>query len=273
MKSLLITLFTLISFFAYGQKKYTFKTKFDDAIPVLNIGTFHMGYTPDATKTEFDEYNKENIRQVHEIAQQIAKFKPTIILVERESYYNKTLANNYQNYLKDQSIKFESPSEIELLAFEVGRLSGTKQIYGIDYQQEYFYQIPYVLKNQHDSLTFKKFEDLFQENIKTNAINEDKMNVKELLQLNNHPDYLDALINYNADLLTSVSVNGYPLGTEQASKFYNRNLMMFSNMNAIPITKDDRIFVLMGATHTAYFKDFLRRSPKFIEVNAFDYLK
>lgn len=273
MKSILITLFTLTSLFVFGQKKYTFKTKFDDAIPVLNLGTFHMGYTSDATKTEFDEHNKENIRQVHELAKQIAKFKPTIILVEREPIYNKKLAINYQNYLKDQTTQFESPSEIELLAFEIGRLSGTKQIYGIDYQQEYFYQMPYVLKNQQDSLTFKKFEALFQENIKSNDLKEDKMNVKELLQLNNHPDYLDALINYNADLLTTVSVNGYPLGTEQASKFYNRNLMMFANLNNVPITKDDRIFILMGATHTAYFKDFLRRSPKFKEVNALEYLK
>jgi len=273
MKSILITLFTFTSLFLFGQKKYNFKTKFDDAVPVLNVGTFHMGYTSDATKTEFDEHNKENIRQVHELAKQIAKFKPTIILVEREPYYNRKLASNYQNYLKDQTTEFESPSEIELLAFEVGRLSETKQIYGIDYQQEYFYQLPYLLKNQQDSLTFKKFEALFNENIKMNAINEEKMNVKELLQLNNQPEYLDALINYNADLLITVSVNGFPLGTEQASKFYNRNLMIFANINNVPITKDDRIFVLMGATHTAYFKDFLRRSPKFKEVNSLEYLK
>lgn len=183
------------------------------------------------------------------------------------------MATSYQNYLKDQNIKFQSPSEIELLAFEVGRLSGTKKIYGIDYHQDYFYQLPFVLKNQQDSLTFKRFDTMFNENQKENLIDEEKMSVKDLLWLNNQPDYLDAMINYNADLLTTVSVNGYPIGTEQASKFYNRNLMMFANMNNIPVTKNDRIFVLMGATHTAYFKDFLRRSPKFIEVNTLDYLK
>ena len=114
---------------------------------------------------------------------------------------------------------------------------------------------------------------MFSLNEKKNKINEDKMNVMELYWLNNQPDYLDALINYNADLLTTVSVNGYPLGAEQAAKFYERNLWMFANMNNVPITKDDRIFVLMGATHTAFFKDFLRRSPKFKEVNTLDYLK
>ncbi len=49
--------------------------------------------------------------------------------------------------------------------------------------------------------------------------------------------------------------------------------MMFANMNNIAVNKDDRIFVLMGATHTAFFKDFLRRSPKYKEVSVFEYLK
>ncbi len=31
------------------------KLKFDDAIPVLNVATFHMGETSDANSTDFDE--------------------------------------------------------------------------------------------------------------------------------------------------------------------------------------------------------------------------
>ena len=274
MKNLFITLVTVLSSINLSaQAKYNFQTKFDDAVPVLNVGTFHMGNTPDANKTEFDERNAENVRQIHELAKKIAAFRPTIILVEKEPYHNKKLAASYQEYLKNPKMKFENPGEIELLAYEVGRLSGTKQIYGIDYQKDYYYPMHYELKKQQDTITYKKYEALFTSNEKRNNINEDKMNVAELLWLNNQPDYLDAMINYNADLMTTVSVNGYPLGAEQAAKFYERNLWMFANMNNVPITKDDRIFVLMGATHTAFFKDFLRRSPKFKEVNTLDYIK
>ena len=274
MKNLFITIITVLgSVNLSAQAKYNFQTKFDDAIPVLNVGTFHMGYTTDANSTEFDEHNKENIRQVHELAKKIAEFKPTIILVEQEPYKNKRIAAAYSDYLKNPKMKFEKPTEIELLAYEVGRLSGTKQIYGIDYQKDYYYPLSSALKDQQDTITYKKYGELFSLNEKKNKINEDKMNVAELFWLNNQPDYLDALINYNADLLTTVSVNGYPLGAEQAAKFYERNLWMFANMNNVPITKDDRIFVLMGATHTAFFKDFLRRSQKIREVNTLDYLK
>ncbi|GGE89874.1 hypothetical protein SAMN05443634_10446 [Chishuiella changwenlii] len=274
MKNLFITIVVILSCTSLkAQKAYQFQTKFDDVVPVLNVGTFHMGYTSDANKVNFDENNKENVRQVHEIAKKIAAFKPTIILVEMEPYRNKKLAASYQSYLDNPKMKFDNPDEIELLAYEVGRLSGTKQIYGIDYQQGYYYAIHYALKDQQDVTTYKKYEELMTKNEKLNQIDEDNMNVKDLLWLNNQPEYLDYLINVNADLMTTVSVNGYSLGTEQASKFYNRNLMMFANMNNIPITKGDRIFILMGATHTAFFKDFLRRSPKFKEVNTLDYLK
>lgn len=274
MKKLFITIVTVLSFSAVNaQKTYQFQTKFDDAVPVLNVASFHMGYTPDANKTEFDEHNKENVRQIHELAKKIAAFKPTIILVEQEPYKNKKIAAAYKSYLDNPKMKFDNPGEIELLAYEVGRLSGTKQIYGIDYQQDYYYPMYYALKNPQDTVTYAKYEELFTLNEKRNNIDESKMNVAELLWLNNQPEYLDAMINYNADLLTTVSVNGYPLGAEQASKYYNRNIIMFSNMNNVPITKNDRIFILMGTSHTAFFKDFLRRSPKFKEVNTLDYLK
>ena len=48
---------------------------------------------------------------------------------------------------------------------------------------------------------------------------------------------------------------------------------MYSNLNQIPVTKEDRIFILMGGTHTAFFNEFLKRSPKFKLVNTFEYLK
>ncbi|WP_291092298.1 DUF5694 domain-containing protein [Empedobacter sp. UBA6745] len=274
MKNLFITIITVLgSVNLSAQAKYNFQTKFDDAIPVLNVGTFHMGYTTDANSTEFDEHNKENIRQVHELANKIAAFKPTIILVEQEPYKNKKIATAYSDYLKNPKMKFEKPTEIELLAYEVGRLSGSKKIYGINYQEDYLYMLGDLLKEQDDSITFKKYIEMFRNNESKNGVTKKDVKLKELLQYYNQPEFLDFSVAVNADMLTTVSYKKYPVGAEQAAKYYHRNLAMFSNMNNVPITKDDRIFVLMGATHTAFFKDFLRRSPKFKEVNTLDYLK
>lgn len=43
------------------EKTNIYKTKFDDAIPILNVATFHMGETSDARSTEFDENDKNQL--------------------------------------------------------------------------------------------------------------------------------------------------------------------------------------------------------------------
>ncbi|UZT99159.1 DUF5694 domain-containing protein [Chryseobacterium fluminis] len=84
---------------------------------------------------------------------------------------------------------------------------------------------------------------------------------------------MESLINFNADLLLYNSSKNHHEGADEAGKFYHRNLVMFSNLNQIPVSGNDRIFILMGGTHTAFFMDFLKRSPKFKTVNTFEYLK
>ena len=39
------------------------------------------------------------------------------------------------------------------------------------------------------------------------------------------------------------------------------------------LSKDDLVLIIMGSAHTAFFRDFLSRSPKYEMVNNFDYLK
>ena len=173
--------------------------------------------------------------------------------------------------METQYYFFENPNEVELLAYEVGRLSGAKRIYGIDFKEAYNYNIGAHIEEQIDTTTNNKYWELLDENEKKNP--EEGIPFYDLFKLNNHPQYLESLININADLLTYISSEGKSEGADEAAKFYHRNLVMFSNLNQIPIDKNDRIFILMGGTHTAFFKEFLTRSPKYKLENTFDYLK
>ncbi|MNU87640.1 hypothetical protein D3C71_774260 [compost metagenome] len=272
MKALIISIGLLLSVQLHAQQStIVIPTKFNDSIPVLNLGTFHMGYSNDAHTTEFDEHNRENIQQIHEIARKIAEFKPTVIIVETPPSYNLALQQEYQEYLKNPGMKFESPSEIELLAYEVGRLSGCKQIYGIDYKENYNYMIGNDVKKSVDSVTVSYYMNMIEAFEKKYP--EDKMKLLDLLRLNNQPAYLDIMINANADILTHIASNGKAEGADEAAKYYHRNLVMYSNLNQIKLTKNDRIFILMGASHTAFFNDFMKRSPKYSLVDVFRFLK
>ncbi|RZK42604.1 MAG: hypothetical protein EOO90_06730 [Pedobacter sp.] len=254
----------------YSDKKI-YTDKFEDAVPVLNIATFHMGETSDANSTAFDEKDSQNQKDIRDLAKKLAAFKPTIIIIEDRPKNDSSRKADYLDYVQNPKKSFNNPDERELLAYEVGRLSGAGKIYGIDFKEGYDYQIGRKVKNMVDKSTNSKYWKLIEENEKKNP--EEGIPFYDLFKLNNHPQYLESMINLNADMLTYISSKGKSEGADEAAKFYHRNLVMFSNLNQIPLGKNDRIFILMGGTHTAFFNDFLKRSPKYKLEDPFDYLK
>lgn len=244
-----------------------------DKIKILNFGTFHMGFTSDAHSTEFDENNKKNKDSVHQIAKMLSSFKPTVIIVENTPSYNKKLQKNYLTYLNNPDTIFKNQGEVELLAFEIGRLSETKRIYGIDHKLGYNYNIGNEVINTNDSITYNEYDrDPFKSNPELD-IDFETLSLLDKLKLTNNQKYLDFLIEINADILTHVGTDENFEGADEAAKYYQRNLRMYSNLNRVVLKKTDRVFILMGASHTAFFRDFISRSPKYEMVNTFDYLE
>ncbi|MBD3224190.1 MAG: hypothetical protein GF313_05635 [Caldithrix sp.] len=242
-------------------------------IQVLNFGTFHMASTPDAHSTEFDSRKKENQQKVHAVARKLSAFDPTVILVETVPEKNKKLQNKYKSYLENPDLDFEEPSEVELLAFELGRLSGVQRIYGIDHKMGYNYRIGQQIVNTVDSVWHDRY---YQNPLKFYPevhVDEDTLNLLQKLKLTNNDRYLDFLIAVNADMLTHAGTEKGFEGADEAAKYYQRNLRMFSNLHRIDLQPADRVFILMGASHTAFFRDFLSRDPKYDMVNTYDYLK
>ncbi|PWJ43212.1 DUF5694 domain-containing protein [Sediminitomix flava] len=241
-------------------------------IPILNFATFHFGSTSDAMSTEFDEHSEKNRKEAHEIAKKLSEFKPTVILVELIPERNEKLLSQYGKYLSNPKMDFKSPSEVELLAYELGRISGVKRIYGIDHKMEYNYRIGSEIINQVDSVWYNKYYQNIPSFYPNINFNEESLSLLDRLKTTNRSEYLDLLIAINADMLTHAgSENGFE-GADEASKFYQRNLRMYSNLNRIELNEDDRVFILMGGAHTAFFRDFINRSPKYKMVDTFEYL-
>jgi hypothetical protein len=204
----------------------------------------------------------------------IAEFKPTVIVVEATPAYQAKLESLYQQYLQNPSMTFDEPNEIELLSYEVGRLSGAKRIIGVDYKEGYNYALASQLENQVDSTIWSRYSTMMDQNERNYFISKGgKLSLMDMLKMSNHPAYLDFLLNINSDMLTYISTEGNAEGAEEATKMYHRNLVMYSNINQIELSKDDRLFILMGATHTAFFREFMERSPKYNLVDVSDYLK
>ncbi len=260
MKHVILALGLFMGANAFGQK-----------IKVLNFATFHMVYTPDAHKVAFDADDKQNKSETYEIAKALAAFKPTIICVEMVPGKQDQLDHDYGEFLKREDYRAKIGGEIALIAYEVGKLSGVKKIYGIDEQETapYNYNIGNELENPVDSLTAKQYSNRVFKEFAELA----KLPVREQLKKFNLGETLEKIININADLLTYSSTKGNFEGADETSKFYRRNLRIFSNLNQVPVTPNDRIFIIMGATHTAFLNEFMKRSPKYELVPVTDYLK
>jgi hypothetical protein len=240
-------------------------------IKVLNLGTFHMAGTSDAHKVEFDAESEKSISETYQIAQMIAAFKPTVICVEREPDENKDLNSDYQKYLAQNEYEPNYQGEIGLIAYNVGKIAGVKTIYCIDEQATaaYNYNIYNELDNAVDTITAKGYIDSVLGSLSTI----EKGSTLERLKAFNTKEFYDILINLNADILAYTATKDGFEGADEVAKFYRRNLRIYSNLNKIPLTKEDRVFIIMGATHAAFLNEFLQRSPKYELVNVFDYLK
>ncbi len=275
-KTVLSALFLLTLLSGYGQehsKNEDPSEKDSLGIPVLNLATFHMRPTPDENSVEFDNSDQEALIETRYISKQIAKFKPTVICVEIEPSENKKLNLAYNKFVTDSISDSSYAGEINLLAFEIGRLCKVDSIYGINHKMNYDYNINDKITNTLDPITF----DAYYKNPLLSAPNKvaqlNDMNTLDKLRTINEEDFLDFLIIENADMLTHVGSKNNFEGADEAAKFYQRNLRMYSNLNRVPVTRKDRILIIMGGSHTAFFREFLKRSPKYRLVNIDEYLR
>lgn len=259
-KTLLLSVCLTVSSFCFSQK-----------IKVLNLGTFHMAGTSDAHSLEYDSESKKSVLETQKIAKMLATFKPTVICVERVPAENINMNNDYQKYLKNKNHTPNYPGEIALLAYPLGKLCNVERIYCIDEQETatYNYAIYQELDNQVDSITTKKYIDEIIGNL--NEYN--KLSTLDRLRRFNTQEYYNLSININADILTHTATNGNFEGADEAAKFYRRNLRIYSNLNQIPLKENDRVFILMGAAHTSFLNEFMKRSPKYELVSPLDYLE
>lgn len=131
--------------------------KTSDKIKVLNVATFHFGYTSDANKVDFDEDDRKIQEEIRTLSKMLAEFKPTIICIENHPQYDAEINRVYQEYLKDPSQLNTNYGERSMVAFDVARFNNIAQLYGIDSYMDYNYLIGEQIVNTIDSTTYRDY--------------------------------------------------------------------------------------------------------------------
>ena len=156
--------------------------------------------------------------------------------------------------------------EMNAIGFEVGRLSGVKKIYGIDSQIGFDYPSLITLANN------SKTDSLFVENVMNSYKIVNNLPLLQQFKEINTKSYKMETFNFYNFLASMHTQNNYE-GADIIAEFYKRNLRIYSNLEDIPLSKEDRVLIILGATHTAYLDVFLENNPKYKLENALDYFK
>ena len=242
-------------------------------IKVLNFATFHMGQTTDSYKSPYDAYTDEHRREIKELCRRIAGFNPTVICVEVPPPYQQELLADYLQYQQDTLVETRFVGEVPLVAYEVGRLCNVEKIYGIDHPMEYDYLGAQALADSLQPAAYVDYLKVLEDWRKENERLLEEAHIIEVMKFMNAPSTLDFLQVINADIFTHVNTEGNFEGADVAADYYRRNLRMYANFNRLDLQEDDRVFLLMGGSHTAFFHNFIARSPKYQTVDALKYLE
>jgi len=222
-------------------------------IRVLNFGTMHLSGSTDAYSSQTNSNNPEVKADLEKVIKMLVDFKPTVICLEIPSESNAYIMETYTKYKTDQTNKLNWSEEVNVLGLEVARLSGTERIYGIDSPTDFNWTRLAELANkkESDSLYFKQVMDGYEKLYKQTLLDQFK-------EMNKESYKAETFNLYN--FLATTDTKNYE-SAKIVANFYERNLKIFANFSDIPLTENDRVLILMGATHTAYLDIFIENSP------------
>jgi hypothetical protein len=250
----------------------------EKSVKVLMLGTYHMANPRlDAKNLEADDVLlPKRQRELVELAEKLARFKPTKIAVEA-AYQETFWTNRYKRYLAND---YElGRNEIEQIGFRLAKQLNHAAIYPVDYPMlmsglrydEVDFSLP---RKPNPSPAANQSKPPAPPTLSEDDLLLRRSTITEFLRYVNDP--AKARREHGRDYLEPFTNNENPAIYEQADRvanWYKRNLRMFANLNRIADSPDERILLIVGAGHLTILRDFVSDAPQFCLAEARDYLK
>lgn len=246
----------------------------DKKLPkVLLVGTFHFAYyDQDIHKTDKDKriqiLSEKRQNEIEELLEYISKFKPTKIFVEDFNKEN-ILMKNFRDYKKG-NYKLTA-DEIDQLAYRLTDNFNLDTIYGVDEKTIFgtLYNNPDTKSYTQDlnkGLDFQKSfleSDIGKRYMKMYDMEDSLLYEKSML------DYFKLLNSPAKQNRDFYSMFAGTLGDENPNVadrltlgLFSRNMRILNHIESNVNSPDDRILILFGSSHTAFFKKYYESSPE-----------
>ena len=254
---------------------------------VLLLGVFHFaGEQMDVNTTppelRVDMLSPERQQQIEQLVIKLAAFKPTKIAIEvppqREAFYDSL----YNDYRAGKPLTGKYPlkaDETIQLSFRLAKLLKLVKLYPIDAQSFRF-----KLSASDSVLTFEKYKDQTDPSFTYWDSHYDAVKLYQdslafYLPLNKYLQYLNSPVKQAKTIgrwliTTKRGSNTEPVGADGfITRYFNRNVRIYSNVQRIVTDPADRILIIYGATHMYMLEQLFAASPDFNLRDVAPYLK
>ncbi|MEO0470331.1 MAG: DUF5694 domain-containing protein [Bacteroidota bacterium] len=238
---------------------------------ILLVGSFHFNNPgADVAKTKsFDILNAGTQAELADMAAKIKAFQPTKIFVEwpydeqeeLDSLYHLYTAGTY--FEREGMSDFYRKNEIFQLAFRTAKEIGLKGVHAVDYNETDFPfdSVMTVMQQSGQTDLLQKVDQViqtftagFDEKIESGA------SLKEMLYHLNQPGMRQMDVGFQIESMLLVGDTDNFIGPYLAAEWTKRNLYMWSLIKKMS-REDEKVMVLLGASHVAVIQEFIQRNP------------
>ena len=253
---------------------------------LLLLGVFHFaGEQVDANTTpealRVDMLSDKRQAEIAALVDRLAAFKPTKIAIEAPPPYQHfydSLYTAWSNGTLKAKPSFVADEKVQL-AFRLAKRLGLKTLNCIDAQAFRF-----TLSKPDSIVTYEKYKDqvitdedywdrLYTLESRYSDTLKYNLPTKDFLRYLNDPEQAAKAVGRWL-ISTRRGTNEEPIGADAfITRYFNRNVRIYSNIQRIITRPDERVLVIYGATHMYLLKTIIDASPQYQLQDIRPYLK
>jgi hypothetical protein len=252
---------------------------------ILLLGTFHFddpGLDDYKPQFPWNPLTPEHQREIERVVVRLAQYHPTRVALEWPWSRQATLDSLYDAY---RAGRLElNANERQQLGFRLAHRLGHTNVYAVDAparsyfsdmtEEEYNARVARLLEGVDPALIAgqEALEDRYEAMHRLDDSLKTVMPLDEYLVRENTPERL--LVNHGQYLIGGFRLgrgDDY-LGPDMRTRWYNRNLRIFHNLQRITRGPDERILLIIGSGHVPILRHAAEASPEYQLVEVRRYL-
>ncbi len=240
------------------------------AVRLLILGTFHFANPgQDAINPEVpDVLTPEKQREIREVVDALARFRPTKIALEWP-YENAARLDSLYHAYRGGAHEL-TRNERQQLGFRLAAELGHERVYAVDWRNRFGMDRVMAWAAENDPSFIRYFEEFRDRILSTSdSLHRTETVGGALRHVNRAEDVRQTFAPYMR--MAVVGADSVYIGMEPVVNYYERNLRIFVNIHRIA-EPGDRVLAIFGSGHAPFLRQFAEGHPDVELVDPLEYL-